>query len=79
MVYINYNADKIGSHGNPTSVKFPGMVAIPESMLGEYLEHFGFVFLTVSDGVVSKLTPNSDAINTYMDDVEGGDQVDTEF
>ena len=42
MYYINQTADTSGNHGNPVSNQREGMVALPESLLTEYIHTMGF-------------------------------------
>ena len=44
MYYINATPRESGYYGNPMSQPFPGCVALPDELLGPYIEAKGFVF-----------------------------------
>ena len=45
MYYINATPRESGDYGNPVSNPLPGCVALPDDLLGPYIEARGFVFL----------------------------------
>ena len=45
MWYINETPRESGDYGNPMGQPFPGCVALPDDLLGPYIEAKGFVFL----------------------------------
>lgn len=57
MYYINQVPDETGNHGNPVSVRGPGMVALPEELLEDYIAAKGFVVLTLEDQETDDMTP----------------------
>lgn len=66
MYYINQTANESGNHGNPVSHQSKGMVALPESILSEYINTRGFANLIIEDGVVTNITINQEAYDAYM-------------
>lgn len=68
MYYINQAADTSGNHGNPVSHQTEGMVALPESLLSEYIHTMGFAYLTVDEGTVTAVAINQEAYDAYIDD-----------
>lgn len=57
MYYINQVPDETGNHGNPVSVRGPGMVALPEELLEDYIAVKGFVVLTLEDQELDEMAP----------------------
>ena len=45
MYYIEATPRESGDYGNPMGQVFPGCVALPDELLGPYIEAKGFVFL----------------------------------
>ena len=45
MYYIEATPRESGDYGNPMGQVFPGCVALPDDLLGPYIEAKGFVFL----------------------------------
>ena len=45
MYYINATPRESGDYGNPMGQPFPGCVALPDELLGPYIEAKGFVIL----------------------------------
>ena len=68
MYYINQTADTSGNHGNPVSHQSEGMVALPESLLTEYISTMGFAYLTVDEGTVTAVAINQEAYDAYQAD-----------
>lgn len=68
MYYINQTADTSGNHGNPVSHQSEGMVALPESLLTEYISTMGFAYLTVDEGTVTAVAINQEAYDAYIAD-----------
>lgn len=62
MYYIN----PIGpNHGNPTSTPFPNSVALPDTLLMDYISTKGFCTLTIVDGAVTALVVDQEALDAY--------------
>lgn len=67
MYYINATPRESGDYGNPMGQVFPGCVALPDELLGSYIEAMGFVYLEVEDGeVVASLEVNQEALDAYL-------------
>lgn len=60
-MYIKSTPNESGAYSAPQSNKFPGSVLLPNDMLTQFLEYNGFVTLTIEDGVVTGMTPNTTA------------------
>lgn len=65
MYYINTTGP---NHGNPTSTPFPNSVALPDSLLMDYIDCKGFCTLTVQDGAVTALVVDKEALDAYEKD-----------
>ena len=81
MYYIKATPNESGDYGNPVSNPFPGCVALPDDLLGPYIEAKGFVFLELEQAeevpvklllagvkefyVVSSLEVNQEALDAY--------------
>lgn len=81
MWYINATPNETGSYGNPMGQVFPGCVALPDELLGPYIEAKGFVFLELEQveevpiplllkgiqefWMVKKLSVNQEALDAY--------------
>lgn len=65
MYFISKTPDANGYHGNPVSQSLPGMVALPDELLSDYLEAKGFVSLTVDEDQVTALETNQEALDAY--------------
>lgn len=65
MYYINTQGP---NHGNPTSTPFSNSVALPDTLLMDYISTKGFCTLTVQDGVVTALTVDQEALDAYNKD-----------
>ena len=76
MYYINATPRETGDYGNPMGQVFPGCVALPDVLLGPYIEAKGFVILEVEDGEVVAVEVNQEALDAYM--AEHPDQPETE-
>lgn len=66
MYYINTASNESGNHGNPVSHQSEGMVALPESLISEYINTRGFANLVIEDEVVSAITINQEAYDAYI-------------
>lgn len=66
MYYIDATPNESGYHGNPMSRPFPGSVALPDDLLGPYIEAKGFVYLEVEEGEVVSLEVNQEALDAYL-------------
>lgn len=62
MYYINTQGP---NHGNPTSTLFPNSVALPDTLLMDYINTKGFCTLTVQDGAVTALVVDQEALDAY--------------
>lgn len=60
-MYINSTPNESGAYSAPQSNRFPGSVLLPDDMLPEFIQYNGFVVLTAEDGVVTGITPNTEA------------------
>lgn len=65
MYYINTQGP---NHGNPTSTPFPNSVALPDTLLMDYINTKGFCTLTIVDGAVTALVVNQEALDAYNKD-----------
>ena len=54
-----------GYYGNPQSTAFYGAVKLPDELLSAYLEAKGFVKLTVTDGEVTAIETDEEALAAY--------------
>lgn len=63
MYYINTQGP---NHGNPTSTPFPNSIALPDTLLMDYINTKGFCNITVEGGVVTALTANQEALDAYL-------------
>ena len=66
MWYINATPNETGDYGNPMGQVFPGCVALPDELLGPYIEAKGFVYLEVKDGEVVAVEVNQEALDAYL-------------
>ena len=66
MWYINATPRESGDYGNPMGQVFLGCVALPDELLGPYIEAMGFVFLEVEDDEVVALEVNQEALDAYL-------------
>ena len=81
MWYINATPNESGDYGNPMGQVFPGCVALPDDLLGAYIEAKGFVFLELEQAeevpiplllkgikefyVVTAVEVNQEALDAY--------------
>ena len=68
MYYIEATPRESGDYGNPMGQPFPGCVALPDELLGPYIEAKGFVYLEVEDGEVVAVEVNQEALDAYLAD-----------
>lgn len=66
MYYIISKPNENGGYGNPMSDKMDGMVALPDELLGAYIEAKGFVYLEVEEGKVVAVEVNQEALDAYL-------------
>lgn len=66
MYFIKSMPNETGNHGSPTSRKSEGMVGLPDSLLKSYLDAKGFVYITISDDIVTEVTINQEAYDAFM-------------
>ena len=76
MFYINATPNESGNYGNPMGQVFPGCVALPDELLGPYIEAKGFVYLEIENGEVVAVEVNQEALDAYL--AEHPDQPETE-
>ena len=62
MYYINTQGP---NHGNPTSTPFLNSVALPDTLLMEYINTKGFCTITVQDNTVTALVVDQEALDAY--------------
>ena len=62
MYYINTQGP---NHGNPTSTLVPNSVALPDTLLTDYINTKGFCTLTIVDGAVTALVVDQEALDAY--------------
>lgn len=62
MYYINTQGP---NHGNPTSTPFPNSVALPDTLLMDYINTKGFCTLTIVDSAVTALVVDQEALDAY--------------
>ena len=81
MWYINATPNETGDYGNPMGQVFHGCVALPDDLLGPYIEAKGFVFLELEQAeevpiplllkgikefyVVTAVEVNQEALDAY--------------
>lgn len=66
MFYINATPNETGNHGNPMGQAFPGSVAMPDDLLGSYIEAKGFVYLETENEEVVAVEVNQEALDAYL-------------
>lgn len=66
MYYINATPRESGDYGNPMGQPFPGCVALPDDLLGPYIEAKGFVYLEIENGEVVAVKVNQEALDAYL-------------
>ena len=66
MYYINATPNETGNYGNPMSQPFPGCVALPDDLLGPYIEAKGFVYLEIENEEVVAVEVNQEALDAYI-------------
>lgn len=82
MYYINATSNESGNYGNPMGQPFSGSAALPDDLLGPYIEAKGFVFLELERAekvpvklllqgvrefyVVTSLEVNQEALDVYL-------------
>ena len=78
MWYINATPRESGDYGNPMGQPFPDCVALPDELLGPYIEAKGFVYLEVEDGEVVAVEVNQEALDAYMAEHPGQPETEPE-
>ena len=66
MYYINATPRESGDYGNPMGQPFPGCVALPDELLGAYIEAKGFVYLEIENEEVVAVEVNQEALDAYL-------------
>lgn len=66
MYYIDSIPSKTGNYGNPHEPANGIDYALPDELLGIYIESMGFVHITVEDSVVTSVTRNEEAYAAYI-------------
>ena len=64
MYYINKKPTENGNYGNPHSTA--DGYALPDALLGSYLDTRGFALLQVDGDTVTSVTVNQTALDTYL-------------
>lgn len=62
MYYINPTGQ---NHGNPMGQPFLNSIALPDTLLTNYINTKGFCTLTVQDGTVTALAVDQEALDAY--------------
>lgn len=65
MYYINATPNTSGNYGNPMGRPFTGSLALPDDLLGAYIEAKGFVIPSIENGEVVSLEVNQEALTAY--------------
>ena len=65
MFYINSKPNEKGAFSNPQTTPFKGSVILPDELIEKYLEYKRFVFITVENGVVTSIEPNTEALEAW--------------
>lgn len=65
MFYINAQPNESGNYGNPMGKPFPGSVALPDSLLSDYINAKGFVLPVIENNQIQSLTINKEALFDY--------------
>ena len=66
MYYIESKSNVVGNYGQLMCQPFPDCVALPDDLLGPYIEAKGFVYLEVEDGEVVSVEVNQEALDAYL-------------
>ena len=66
MYYIEATPRESGNYGNPMGQVFPGCVALPDDLLGSYIEAKGFVYLEIENEEVVAVEVNQEALDAYL-------------
>ena len=61
MKYIRPTPNPSGAYPGPQSNPAPGLVPISDTLAAELTAYNGFVTLTIGDGEVTAVTPNTEA------------------
>ena len=56
------------NHGTPMGQPFPDCIALPDTLLTDYISTKGFCTLTVQDGDVTALVVDQEALDAYNKD-----------
>ncbi len=65
MYYIASVPTPNGDYGNPQGVQFTGSIALPNELIGAYIEAKAFVVPAIENGVVQSLKVNQEALDAY--------------
>lgn len=65
MYYINAQPNASGNYGNPMGQPFPGSLALPDDLLGAYIEAKGFVIPSIENDELVSLEVNQEALDAY--------------
>lgn len=66
MYYINSTPNTVCNYGNPMGQPFEDCLALPDALLGAYIEARGFILPTIEDGEVTTLETNQEALDAYL-------------
>ncbi len=61
MKYIRSTHNESGAYSAPQSNPFPGALTMTDEQAAQLVAHNGFALLTVEDGAVTAVTPNTEA------------------
>ena len=65
MYFIHEQADEHGAMSTPQTTPFKNALVLPDEFLGQYIECSGFVKVTHENGVITSITPNTEALETW--------------
>ncbi len=61
MKYINATPNDSGAYPGPQGTPFSGSISLTDEQSAQLVAYNGFVTLTVADGTVTAVTPNTEA------------------
>lgn len=65
MYYINANQASDGGYNPPQTTPFKNALSLPDEFLELYIECAGFVTLTHENGVITSVSPNTEALEAW--------------
>lgn len=78
MYYIKSEPNSFGNYGNPQSKCFENSLELPTSLLQDYINARGFVFIIADEGTVTSVEVNQEALDAYLELYPDEDQTDPE-